>query len=730
MFSGPRGRYIERAASGLLPVRQRGGMMYHVCMGIGGGAQASREKRRRRQASPYLVLGSRDGAAVPTCHTERSRGIPSGSAYLQPPTWARIRTDQPLSLIALVLRPSSFAMRLLLLLVGFVTVVPAAAQELSVTAVEPPNWWVGMVHDEVQLMLTGTGLHGLEASFPADGPRVAGVQTVANPNYAFIDVAIPADLPPGTYPLTIQAGDRTQTIDYPVLARAGAAGRYQGFGPGDAIYLIVPDRFANGDPSNDHVADVGLLDEYDPSDAGMRHGGDLQGVTDRLPYLADLGVTTLWLTPVLENSGRNSYHGYAATDLYRIDPRLGTNEDYRRFVAEAHRHGLKVVFDHVANHIGVRHPWVDDPPTPTWFNDPDNALPPSHFKLALADPYAAPDAAERLQAFWFVPSMPDLNQRDLLVATYLVQQMLWWTEFAGLDGIREDTYPYPDLDFMADWAAALRAEYPRLGLVGEIWEDQPGYLSLFQEGSPLPGAYETHLPSVMDFAIAEAFRAYLRGDGTLEGLYKVLSQDFLYADPMRLLTLFDNHDMARGLYLAESNTQRLQQALALLLTMRGIPQLLYGTELGMIGGASHVELRAPMPGGFPGDARDAFTEAGRTAAEHELFAFTQRLLHLRRQHPALTHGRTIHFAPPFLSAPPWRQDVYTYLRLHDEETILVVANGHDEAIDLDLARLAPWLPADGQAEDLLTGEAFRLDARGTLRLAPRAVRVVQLGGRE
>lgn len=591
---------------------------------------------------------------------------------------------------------------------------PVAAQPLTLDRIDPPSWWVGMRWNPVQLMLYGDSLHGLTARFDDDRLRVTAVHTVEHPGYAFLDVDVPADLPPGTYTLELRRGAERLTRPYVFAARE--AGGHQGFGPDDVVYLITPDRFANGDPANDRAP--GVLDDFDPARPGTRHGGDLQGLIDHLDYLADLGVTALWLNPVLENDSPNSYHGYQATDLYRIDPRFGTNEDYRRFVAGAHRRGLRVLFDHVNNHIGLRHRWVADPPTPTWFNGTvaDHRRN-SHYKMAPTDPHADPASVEALRTFWFVDAMPDLNQRDPFLATYLIQNSLWWIEYAALDGFREDTYPYVDQDYLAYWAGALLDEYPAFNIVGEIWEDAPAYLALFQRESYLPRDFETNLPTVMDFPLAEALRAYLDGTGTLEGVYKVFAQDFLYTDPDHLLTFFDNHDMTRGIYVAGGDVRRVRQALALVLTARGIPQLLYGTEINMRGGASHVELRADFPGGFPGDERDAFTEAGRTGDEDAVFAYVRRLLHLRRAHPALRRGRMIQYPPP------WRLDLYRYVRLTDDEAILVVLNGTDAEQAVDLDGVAGF-DGDGPVEDLLTGAALGPHPAG-LTVAPRGIRLLR-----
>ena len=593
----------------------------------------------------------------------------------------------------------------------------ASAQAPTVDRIDPPGWWTGMRWDPVQLMLYGENLDDVAARFVETGPEVVAVHPAASASYAFIDIRLPDDLAPGRYTLELARGGDTARVSYPIEARAPLEGRNQGFSAEDAVYLVMPDRFANGDPANDRVE--GMRDEYDPSHPGMRHGGDLQGIIEHMDYLADLGVTALWLNPVLENRGRVSYHGYAATDLYRIDPRLGTNEDYRRLVREAHRHGLKVIFDHISNHIGVEHPWVADPPTDRWLNGSvDDHLSDKHYLMAIGDPHADSRTREMLERFWFVDGMPDLNQEDPLLATYLIQNMLWWLEYTGLDGIREDTYPYPDQRFLADWARAILAEYPSLNIVGEIWNGAPAYIARFQQGTPLPRDFETHLPTVMDFPLGDAWRAYLRGTGTLEGVYQVLAQDFLYADPSRLMTLVDNHDMPRALYLTDGDPRKVKQALTMLLTTRGIPQILYGTEIGMVGGESHIELRADMPGGFPGDERSVFEPEGRTAEEADMFDHVRRLLHLRKRHPALTRGELIHYPPT------WNDQTYRYLRRTDDETVLVLVNGYEEGRTLDLTELASHLPPDGRLVDLLTGEEEPIDLDGGVAVGGWEARVL------
>ena len=361
----------------------------------------------------------------------------------------------------------------------------AFGQNMAVNKVEPPNWWAGMKWNTVQLMLYGENLDGITASSKQEGLKIKTIYQVPNSSYAFIDLELSDSITPGTYTLSIQKGDESLELAYEILEREPLDGRNQGFSVDDVVYLLTPDRFANGNPDNDHVE--GLFEDTDRSQHHARHGGDLEGLISRLDYLADLGITAIWLNPVLENNYRNSYHGYAATDLYNIDPRFGSNEDYKRLVKEAQQRGIKVIFDHIANHIGIRHPWLSNVPTDTWLNgSAEEHLTGKHYKMAFSDPYADPYSDELLRGFWFVSAMPDLNQKDPYLATYLVQNTLWWMEYTGLDGIREDTYPYPDQKFLADWAKAILNEYPHSNIVGEIWEDQPAYLSLFQKDTPPP----------------------------------------------------------------------------------------------------------------------------------------------------------------------------------------------------------------------------------------------------
>ena len=596
---------------------------------------------------------------------------------------------------------------------------PVWGQALRVDKVEPPNWWTGMRWNRLQLMLYGEGLCEISARFEDPRLKLHRIDSVPNPHYAFVEFEIPRDLPEGIYPLAVRRGTDVVRIDYPIRARAKDPNSQQGFSADDVIYLITPDRFANGDPSNDRAA--GTLDEYDPAEPGMRHGGDLQGIMDHLDYIRDLGATAIWLNPVLENRGINSYHGYKATDLYRVDPRFGTNELYKSFVDEAHRRGLKVIFDHVNNHIGIRHPWIDDLPTPDWIHGSvDDHAGDKHYLMAITDPHADHQSTRLLKTFWFVDRMPDLNQRNPLLAKYRIQNTLWWIEYTGLDGIREDTYPYVDQDYLARWARVIRDEYPKFNIVGEIWGVKPAFVAQFQEKSVLPRDFETNLPAVMDFPLMEAFRRFLDGTGKLRDIYEVYAQDFLYADPQNLLVFLDNHDTPRGIFIAHGDVRRVEVALTIMLTARGIPQLLYGTEINMLGGKRHIDLRADFPGGFAGHTRDAFTAAGRTDAENKMFHFLRKLLQLRKQHKSLARGRLVHYPPT------WNSDVYKFLKLHPDEKVLVIANGHDEPRQVDLTELQDHLAGTGALRDLMTDQTIPWKEHVRLRVPAMAARVYQL----
>jgi len=571
----------------------------------------------------------------------------------------------------------------------------SVAQSMSVSRVDPPNWWTGMRMNQIQLMVTGEDLSGLSARSRSPQVRVTHVYRTPNPSYAFIDIEIARDALAGYHRIVLYNGRDSLPLSYPVLKRKPGAGLYRGFDPSDVMYLIMPDRFANGDTANDNVA--GMTEEKDRAKPGGRHGGDLKGIVDHLDYLADLGVTTLWINPVLENNApAYSYHGYAATDLYRVDPRLGSNEEYEALVRAAHAKGLKVIMDHVSNHIGIRHPWMKNLPSADWLNGSQaNHQRELHWKMELQDIHGDSAVRANVTTGWFADNMPDLNQKNSFVARYLTENTLWWIETTGVDGIREDTYSYADAKYLADWAAAIAAEYPSFTIVGEVWIGDPVFLAAYQKGSQLPQSMETGLTSVTDFALHDAFAAMLAPRGSIRAVFDCLSKDFLYPDPGSLLTFLDNHDTRRVAYLTHGDVHRTLMALKMLLTLRGIPEILYGTELGMAGGTDDGTIRSDFPGGFPGDSRNAFTQKGRTPKEREIFTTLRQLLHIRKERRSLSFGGMIHFPPA--------NETYTYLRILQNEKTLVIVNNRGGTQKVSLAQVRGYFGDAKVLKNLLTG---------------------------
>ncbi|MEM9718489.1 MAG: alpha-amylase family glycosyl hydrolase [Bacteroidota bacterium] len=590
-------------------------------------------------------------------------------------------------------------------------------QSLSVDKIEPPNWWVGMEWDTLQVMVYGNSLNEVFVSIQPEGPQIIKTHLLKNDNYAIVELYLPPDLRSQNYELVFHGENTSIRIPFPLLEKNKQPYRIQGFDASDVVYLITPDRFADGDSTNQRA--VGIQDEYYPSRPGMRHGGDLQGIMDHLDYLEDLGITALWLNPVLENAGKNSYHGYACTDLYRIDPRLGTNELYRELVDSAHQKGIKVIFDHINNHIGIKHPWMSDLPMEDWVNGSiEEHYNNKHYKKAISDPYADSMSKEMLNEFWFVDGMPDLNQHNPFLAKYLIQNTLWWIEYAGIDGIREDTYPYPFQDYMADWAKAVITEYPSFNIVGEIWDMRPSYLARFQQGTLFRRSFDSHLPSLMDFPLSQAFRDFIRGEGRLRDVYEVYADDFVYADPQNLMVFLDNHDMTRAIFEAEKRPERVKLALAFLLTARGIPQLFYGTEINLYGGKRHIDLREDFPGGFPYHTRSAFTQTGRSAYENDMFDYLQKLLKLRKKHPALSVGKLTHY-PPI-------DEIYMYLKEQEGEQYWIIANGNEEKKEVPLWDIQHKLEEVVQLENLLDDTRADFSIQKGIDIQPMEVKIFRL----
>jgi glycosidase len=600
-------------------------------------------------------------------------------------------------------------------------VVPATTDDLRV---EPPNWWTGMLHNRVQILVRREGLAAYEVHLgQAKGVKLEKIERGDSPNYLFLTLHIAEGAPQQKVPLIFTHPNKATafTHEFPIWQR-NRAPKGQGLTSRDVVYLIMPDRFANGDPANDNVP--GMLDGLARDSLLGRHGGDLRGVLNRLDYLKDLGITAIWLNPELENDqARTSYHGYAITDLYRIDRRLGTNELYRDLVRACHDRGIKVVRDVVPNHIGDNHYWIKDLPTRDWLNVWPEMTQTSYRTPTLLDPYASEYDKKRFNNGWFAPSMPDLNQRNLYVANYLIQQAIWWVEYSGLDAFRIDTYAYSDLDFMSRFSAEIRAEYPAIHLFGEVWEYDVLVQGFFADKQPMARArFNSNMPGVVDFQIAFAIQEALkREQGWTEGaarIYYTLTQDYFYEDPTRNVIMLDNHDMSRFFSIIDENLDKYKSGIAFLLTTRGIPQIYYATEILGTGfeAPSHGNIRKDFPGGWASDSTDKFTPAGRTARENEAFEFMRTLLRYRNATPALQTGRLMQFVP--------EDGVYTYFRYDEERTIMVLLNTANTERTVDTRRFAERMQGFAQARNVITGQV--LSDLGKLQLERNAPLVLEL----
>lgn len=597
-------------------------------------------------------------------------------------------------------------MRLAIALLCLLLAVPAAALATTVERLEPGNWWIGMRHDRVELMVYGEGIAAFAPRVTHPGVAVAGVERVDNPNYLFVTVHVAADAKPGA--LDIEFTDGSEVVarhPWRLDRREPGSAQRRGFGPQDAIYLITPDRFANGDPGNDSVP--GMREAADRASPDGRHGGDIAGIRRHLDYIAGMGFTQLWSTPLLENDQpATSYHGYAITDLYRIDPRFGSNEDYRALSREARERGIGLIMDVVLNHIGSGHWWMRDPPSADWINSGGEYRPTNHRRTTVQDPYAAPADHAGFVDGWFVESMPDLNQRNPHLARYLIQNTLWWIEYAGFSGIRQDTFGYADADFLSRWAGAVMAEYPGFSMVGEEWSDNPAIVAHWQRGRRNASGHVPHMPGMIDFPVATALRGSLHRADTWESgwipLYEALANDFQYPDPSRLVVFAENHDTPRLLAQLDGDAGLWRVAMAYLATIRGTPQFYYGSEVLLAGPKERRdgELRMDMPGGWAGDGASAFTGEGLSAAQREARDWLRALLTWRRDTPVLHHGRLQHFVPDGGS--------YVFFRFDEEAAVMVALNKSGEEIALAIDRFADFIRPGDRGRDPISGETLVL----------------------
>ena len=642
------------------------------------------------------------------------------------------------------------------------TMTMSAKSKTVINRIEPTDWYVGMKNPTLQLMVYGQGIRDVQdvtTDYP--GVSIDSLVRLDSPNYLLIYLNL-RGAQPGTMTLKFRSEKRKViSVDYQLKQREMSGDKRMGFTNADVLYMLMPDRFAQGAGHNPQVKGMRTYKE-DRSQPSLRHGGDLNGIREHLDYFCELGVTALWLTPVLENDspdnaqGYSTYHGYATTNYYRVDPRFGSNADYRRLVDEAHDRGLKVVMDMIFNHSGFEHPWTLDMPSKDWLNvqpkaspspsqggdvkshnsavsgnqttPPSEGLGEAHsyiltsYKLTpVKDPYASEVDLRETVDGWFVPTMPDLNQRNPHLMTYLIQNSKWWIETVGIDGIRMDTYPYADAKGMARWMKELDEEYPNFNTVGETWVTEPAYTAAWQKDSKLSET-NSYLKTVMDFSFFDKL-SQAKNEETdawwngLNRLYNSFVYDYLYPNPSSVMAFIDNHDTDR--FLGEGHDSlMLKQALALLLTVNRIPQLYYGTEILMNGTKAVTDgnVRQDFPGGFPGDTHNAFTREGRTKAEQSMFQWLSRLLHWRQNNPVITRGRQTQFIP--------YEGVYVIARRYGGKTVMTVLNGTTKAATMQVKRYAEVIGSTQRAKDVLTGRYY--DLSRDVQLKPRQSLVLEL----
>lgn len=617
--------------------------------------------------------------------------------------------------------------RALIFLLLLLIPITACSVQTDIERVEPPFWWTGFKETELQLLVYGHEISEYQAQIDYPGVSIERVEKVKSPNYLFLYLNIGPQVKPGSFDIHFSRDGQKLTHSYTLLEKSPDPAHARGFDSSDAIYLITPDRFANGDVGNDRVE--GLHEGPDRKHPGGRHGGDIQGIIANLDYISDMGFTAIWLNPLLENNmAEYSYHGYSTTDFYKVDPRYGSNELYRELVADAKGRGIGVIMDMIVNHIGSNHWWMSDLPTDDWLNFQDAPVMTSHEHITEQDPYASDYDKSRYSDGWFVPSMPDINQRNPLLADYLTQNALWWIEYLGLAGIRMDTYPYPDKYYMTEWTRRLTLEYPQFNMVGEEWTSNQAAIAYWQRGNDNRDGYVSYLPSLMDFPLQEAMRSALvttegsrlddGSHGGLMRLYLALANDFVYPDPAALVIFPDNHDMSRVFTQLDEDYGLFQIAMAYTLTMRGTPQVYYGTEVLMAnpGTESHGIIRSDFPGGWQADSKNAFTGEGLSEVEREAQSYVRNLLKWRLGKEVIHSGKVTHFRP--------QNGTYVYFRHNENESVMVILNKNPEATQLKLDRFEERLNGFVKAGNVIEGTTVTLD--GELTLPARSAVVLEL----
>jgi neopullulanase len=612
---------------------------------------------------------------------------------------------------------------ILLMMPSILGLFAAKKAAVNINRIEPTDWYAGMKNQTLQLMVSGQGIREAEVTVDYQNVTVDSLVRLDSPNYLFVYLNLNGATA-GNMPVTFKLGKRSCVVNYELKQREMTGSERKGFDINDILYMLMPDRFSQGHADNSKVKTryPYVIDRTAPS---LRHGGDIEGIRQHLDYFKDLGVTTLWFTPVLENDMPedktvSTYHGYATTDYYKVDPRFGSNAEYRKLVDEAHCKGLKIVMDMIFNHCGSSHPWMQDAPSKDWFNNPNYGLQTSYKLTPTVDPYASEvDKTETVDG-WFVATMPDLNQRNTHLMTYLIQNSEWWIETMGIDGIRMDTYPYADFDGMARWMKTINEEYPNFNVVGESWVTEPAFTATLQKDCKF-AEKNSYLNTVMDFAFFDRM-SQAKGEETndqfdgLQKIYNVFVYDYLYANPKSVMAFLENHDTDRFLGTGK-DIKALKQGLALLMTVNRIPQLYYGTEVLMNGVKKITDgyVREDFPGGFPGDKHNAFTREGRTAEQNEIFDWLSALLHWRQNNPLIAKGKMTQFLP--------YNGVYVVAHQYDGKTTMTILNGTSKDAKCAVKRYAEIIGNSTTARNVITGKAVNLSS--DISLAPRDALIIE-----
>ncbi|MFY0673762.1 MAG: glycoside hydrolase family 13 protein [Bacteroidia bacterium] len=604
-----------------------------------------------------------------------------------------------------------------LFLIGSVGALNAQIQRI-----EPANWWVGMKYNKLQLMVYGENINALSPEFDGKGITINKVHKVDNPNYLFIDIEIAPTAEAGNRQLIFQrSGNTVESFNYELRERERKAEEFEGFNSTDVIYLITPDRFANGNKGNDNSKV--MKERINRENPGGRHGGDIAGIDKNLDYIKDLGFSCVWINPLLENDMEEfSYHGYSTTDFYKVDPRYGSNKEYKKLVQNAHDRDMKVIMDMIANHCGSNHWWMNDLPMQDWINQWDEYTQTSHRKITVVDPYASQRDKDVYEKGWFVKTMPDLNQANPYMSKYLIQNSIWWVEFLGLNGIRMDTYSYSDKDFLTEWTKAIMTEYPNFNIVGEEWFNKPTFVSYWQVDKENFDGYTSYLKTLCDFPMKFTLVDALNneesfGEGLIE-IYELLGHDYLYAHPENLLTFPDNHDISRIYTALNEDYDLYKMAIAFIATTRGIPMFYYGTEILMTnpGTEDHGVIRSDFPGGWKGDEVSGFSGKGLTKQQLDAQNYMRKLLKWRSTSEAVQNGSLMHFEV--------HEGVYVYFRYSESEKVMFLMNKNSSNSVVPLTEYAEMLVGETSGTDPLTGKKYSLTK--PIKVAGKSLTIIEI----